>query len=91
MPNHLNPSRGGFVLVHLSTPLEVCKQRDREGLYAKARAGVIKGFTGISDPYEAPEDAESVIDTSDMTPDEAAQIILLHLEREGYVGAEPMS
>ncbi len=83
--------RGGFVLVYLSTPLEVCEQRDRKGLYAKARAGIIKEFTGISDPYEAPEDAEVVIDTSDMTPDEAAQIILLHLEREGYVGAEPTS
>ncbi len=81
--------RGGFVLVHLSTPLEVCEQRDRKGLYAKARAGIIKEFTGISDPYEAPDDAEVVIDTTDMTPDEAAQIVLLHLEREGYVGAEP--
>ncbi len=81
--------RGGFVLVHLSTPLEVCEQRDRKGLYAKARAGIIKEFTGISDPYEAPDDAEVVIDTTDMTPDEAAQIVLVHLEREGYVGAEP--
>ena len=83
--------RGGFVLVYLNTPLEVCERRDRKGLYAKARAGIIKEFTGISDPYEAPEDAEVVIDTSDMTPDEAAQIVLLHLEREGYVGAEPGS
>jgi sulfate adenylyltransferase len=77
---------GGFVLVHCSTPLEVCESRDRKGLYAKARAGQIKGFTGVSDPYEAPTDAELAIDTSG-TPDEAAQEILLHLEREGFIGA----
>ncbi len=78
---------GGFTLVHVATPLEVCEQRDRKGLYAKARAGIIKEFTGISDPYEEPLDAEVVIDTTDMSPEEAAQAILLHLEREGYVGA----
>jgi len=79
---------GGFVLVHVNTPLEVCEQRDRKGLYAKARAGIIKEFTGISDPYEVPEDAELAIDTTDMSPGEAAQAILLHLEREGYVGVD---
>jgi sulfate adenylyltransferase len=78
---------GGFVLVHLATPLEVCEQRDRKGLYAKARAGIVKQFTGISDPYEVPSDAEVVIDTTDITPEEAAQTIVLHLERDGYVGA----
>jgi sulfate adenylyltransferase len=78
---------GGFVLVHVVTPLEVCEQRDRKGLYAKARAGIIQQFTGISDPYEAPEDAEVEIDTTDLTPEEAAQEIILHLEREGYIGA----
>jgi sulfate adenylyltransferase len=77
---------GGFVLVHLCTPLEVCEQRDRKGLYAKARAGIIREFTGISDPYEAPTDAELVLDTTDMTPAEAVQRILLHLEKEGYFG-----
>jgi sulfate adenylyltransferase len=77
---------GGFVLVHVSTPLEVCEERDRKGLYAKARAGVIKEFTGISDPYEEPERAELVIDTTDTTPEEAANQILLHLESQGYVG-----
>jgi sulfate adenylyltransferase len=77
---------GGFVLVHVATPLEVCEQRDRKGLYAKARAGVVQQFTGISDPYEAPEDAEVALDTSDMTPEEAAQTIILHLERQGYIG-----
>ena len=77
---------GGFVLVHVSTPLEVCEQRDHKGLYAKARAGLVKEFTGISDPYEAPGDADVVIDTTDFTPEEAAQEIILHLEREGFVG-----
>ncbi|HZP64287.1 MAG TPA: bifunctional sulfate adenylyltransferase/adenylylsulfate kinase [Terriglobales bacterium] len=77
---------GGFILVHIATPVETCEQRDRKGLYAKARAGIIKEFTGISDPYEAPKDAEVVINTTDMTPEEAAQEILLHLEREGFLG-----
>jgi len=79
---------GGYVLVHISTPLEVCERRDRKGLYAKARAGIVKEFTGISDPYEEPADADVVIDTSNITPEEAAMQILLHLEKEGYVGVE---
>jgi sulfate adenylyltransferase len=78
---------GGFVLVHVATPLEVCEQRDRKGLYAKARAGVIKQFTGISDPYEEPRDAKVSIDTTEVTPEEAAQQVILYLEREGYIGA----
>ena len=77
---------GGFILVHISTPLETCEQRDRKGLYAKARAGILKEFTGISDPYQAPTDAEVVINTADLTPEEAAQEIVLHLEREGFIG-----
>lgn len=77
---------GGFILVHLSTPLETCEARDRKGLYAKARAGIVKQFTGISDPYEAPQNAEVVIDTSDVIPEEAAQAIFLHLEKQGYIG-----
>jgi sulfate adenylyltransferase len=81
---------GGFILVHVATPVEVCEQRDRKGLYAKARAGIIKEFTGISDPYEEPKDAEVVINTAELTPEEAAQEIILHLEREGFVGiSEP--
>jgi sulfate adenylyltransferase len=80
--------QGGFILVHVATPLEVCETRDRKGLYAKARAGVVKEFTGISDPYEEPADAEVVIDTTDTTVDEAAQAILLHLEHEGYVDTD---
>jgi sulfate adenylyltransferase len=77
---------GGFVLVHVATALETCEARDRKGLYAKARAGVLREFTGISDPYEAPEDADVVLDTATLTPEEAAQQVLLHLEHEGYVG-----
>jgi sulfate adenylyltransferase len=80
---------GGFVLVHVATSVDVCEQRDRKGLYAKARAGIIKEFTGISDPYEAPADAEVVIDTGDLSPEEAAQAIILHLEREGFIGVTP--
>jgi sulfate adenylyltransferase len=78
---------GGFILVHLATPIETCESRDRKGLYAKARAGLLKEFTGISDPYEVPTDAEVTIDTTDMTPEEAAQEIFLYLEREGFIGA----
>ncbi|HEY7096467.1 MAG TPA: bifunctional sulfate adenylyltransferase/adenylylsulfate kinase [Terriglobales bacterium] len=77
---------GGFILVHVATPLETCEQRDRKGLYAKARAGILKEFTGISDPYEAPAKAEVVINTADLSPEEAAQEIILHLEREGFIG-----
>jgi sulfate adenylyltransferase len=77
---------GGFVLVHVSTPLEVCEQRDRKGLYAKARAGIVKEFTGISDPYEAPQKADVVLNTADLSPEEAAQEIILHLEQQGFIG-----
>jgi sulfate adenylyltransferase len=77
---------GGFVLVHLSTSVNVCEERDRKGLYAKARAGILKEFTGISDPYEEPTDAEVTINTADLTAEEAAQEVILHLEREGFIG-----
>jgi sulfate adenylyltransferase len=79
---------GGFVLVHINTPIEICETRDRKGLYAKARAGVIPEFTGVSDPYEVPEDADLVLDTTELTPEQAAQEILLHLEHEGFVGVD---
>ncbi|MDX1381989.1 MAG: bifunctional sulfate adenylyltransferase/adenylylsulfate kinase [Thermoanaerobaculia bacterium] len=77
---------GGFVLCWVATPIDVCESRDRKGLYAKARAGVIAEFTGISDPYEEPVDPEVSIDTTDVTPDEFAQQVILHLEKEGYIG-----
>jgi len=78
---------GGFILVYLSTPLETCEARDRKGLYAKARAGLVDQFTGISDAYDVPTDADIVIDTTDVAPEEAAQEIFLRLERQGYIGA----
>ena len=77
---------GGYILVHVATPLEVCEKRDRKGMYAKARAGIIKEFTGISDPYEEPENATLTIDTTDKSPEEAAQEIILHLESLGFIG-----
>ncbi len=76
---------GGFLLVHVSTPLDVCEARDRKGLYAKARKGILKGFTGVDDPYEAPDDADLVIDTSQHTAQEAVEIILKELDRERYI------
>jgi len=77
---------GGFVLVHMATSIEVCEQRDRKGLYAKARAGQVANFTGVNDPYEAPADAEVVI-SGDLSPEQAANEILLCLERDGYLRA----
>ena len=76
---------GAFVEVHVSTPLEVCEARDRKGLYAKARAGLIKEFTGIDDPYEEPAKPELRIATVDISPDEAAHQVLLKLESLGLI------
>lgn len=81
----INEKVGGFVEIHVSTALEVCEERDRKGLYAKARAGIIKEFTGISDPYEAPENPEIRIDTVGLSPDLAAHRILVKLESLGYI------
>lgn len=78
---------GAFIEIHVATPLEVCEARDRKGLYAKARQGLIPEFTGISDPYEVPEAPEMRIDTSEMQPMEAMQEIYLYLLREGYLAA----
>ena len=78
-------AHGAFFEVYVSTPLEVCEARDRKGLYARARAGLVKGFTGISDPYEAPRSPDLEIDTRDCTPLEAAQRILNRLENDGYI------
>jgi sulfate adenylyltransferase len=76
---------GGFVEVHVATPIDVCEQRDRKGLYAKARAGILKGFTGIDDPYETPENPEMLVDTSDVTPDMLAHRIIVKLESLGFI------
>jgi sulfate adenylyltransferase len=81
----LNASVGGFLEVHVATPIEVCEQRDRKGLYAKARAGIIKEFTGISDPYEEPENPEVRIDTVELSPDLAAHRIIVKLESMGFI------
>ncbi len=77
---------GEFVLVHVSTPLEECERRDRKGLYAKARQGLIPEFTGISSPYEEPDDADLALDTSTMTVDEAVDRVWALLEERGYLG-----
>lgn len=82
--NEIEPL-GGFLEVHVATSLEVCEDRDRKGLYAAARRGEIKNFTGIDDPYEVPEAAEVVIDTEQLSPDEAAQKIILKLEAMGLI------
>ncbi len=76
---------GGFIEVYVATPIAVCEARDRKGLYARARAGEIKAFTGVSDPYEAPENAEIVLHTQHKTPDQNAQEIMLKLEHLGYI------
>lgn len=76
---------GGYIEVYVSTPIEICEKRDRKGLYAKARAGIVKNFTGIDDPYEEPKNAEICMDTSNMSPEEAAQEVLLYLEKAGYI------
>jgi sulfate adenylyltransferase len=79
---------GDFVLVHVATPLEECERRDRKGLYAKARAGLIPEFTGISDPYEEPDDADLVLDTSRLAPEAAVDAVLELLVSGGWIRPE---
>jgi sulfate adenylyltransferase len=76
---------GGYIEVYVATPLEICERRDRKGLYARARSGKIKGVTGITDPYVEPLNPDIVLDTSFISPLEAAQEILIHLQKEGYL------
>jgi sulfate adenylyltransferase len=78
---------GGFLLVHVSTPIDVCEGRDRKGLYAKARAGTLPHFTGISDPYETPTDADLAIDTTELDVEAAVQRLLDLLVEQGFVGS----
>ena len=78
-------AHGMFVETYVSTPIGICETRDRKGLYALARSGKLKEFTGVSDPYEVPEDAELSLDTSDISPDEAVQRIILKLEALGLI------
>lgn len=77
--------QGDFIEVYIKASLAAAESRDPKGLYKKARAGEIKGFTGIDDPYEAPESPEIAVDTEQLSPDEAARRIVDHLEREGYL------
>lgn len=85
--------QGDFLEVYVDTPLAVCEERDPKGLYRKARAGEIPDFTGVSDPYEPPEDPELVIKAAECSPEEAARQILHLLESRGKIsmpeGAEP--
>jgi sulfate adenylyltransferase len=74
-----------FLLVHVATPLEECERRDRKGLYAKARAGLIPEFTGISDPYEEPDDADLVIDTTGVSIESAVSRVLDTLKSGGWI------
>jgi len=76
---------GGFFLVYISTPGSVCEARDPKGEWARARAGILLHFTGVSDPYEPPDDAEIIIDTTGTTAECAAEIIVGRLRSEGYV------
>ncbi|ARA91874.1 MAG: bifunctional sulfate adenylyltransferase/adenylylsulfate kinase [Bacteroidetes bacterium] len=79
---------GGYIEVFVDTPLEVCEARDVKGLYAKARAGIIKGFTGIDDPYEVPENPEIVVKTAEQTIEESAQQVFDALVEMGYLRIE---
>ncbi len=76
---------GPFVEVFIEASVDECARRDVKGLYAKAFAGEIKGFTGVDDPYEIPEDAEIVVHTEEYEPEESAAIILAHLEKLGLI------
>ena len=79
--------QAAFVEVFVEAPLEVVEERDTKGLYKKARAGEIKNFTGISDPYEAPDDAEVVVHTGNESIEESAAKILGYLEGQGLIAA----
>jgi adenylylsulfate kinase len=78
-----NASRPAFIEIHIATPLEVCEDRDVKGLYAKARSGEIPEFTGVSDPYEAPEKCEITIPTQDQSVEESAAMVLAYLDQNG--------
>jgi adenylyl-sulfate kinase len=79
---------GPFVEVFVKASVEECARRDTKGLYAKAFAGEIKGFTGVDDPYEEPDDAELVLDTEEQTPEESAATVLARLEALGLISSE---
>jgi adenylylsulfate kinase len=74
-----------FIEVHVSTPIDTCEQRDPKGLYKKARAGQLKGFTGIDDPYEAPTSPELTSDATDTSPQQATVLLLEYLQKRGII------
>ena len=76
-----------FVEIYVEAPLEVVEERDTKGLYKKARAGIIKNFTGVSDPYEAPKNPEIVVNTADESIEESAERILAYLRQAGLLGS----
>ena len=78
-------AQAAFIEVYVQCPIDVLEERDTKGLYKKARAGIIKNFTGVSDPYEAPENPEVVVDTSSETIEESAEKILAYLRKRGLV------
>jgi sulfate adenylyltransferase len=82
---------GDFLLVHVATPVEICEARDRKGLYAKARAGLIDNFTGVSDPYEEPRNADLTIDTSVMTRQQAVEMVLGLLTSGGWLTGDAIA
>ena len=77
--------KGHYIEIYISTPLDTCEKRDTKGLYAKARAGIIQGFTGIDDPYEAPHKPEISIDTTNMSIEDSTNIIIDYLKEEGLI------
>jgi adenylyl-sulfate kinase len=79
---------GRFVEVYVATSLDECARRDVNGLYAKAFAGEIKGFTGVDDPYEAPERPEVVVETEGKTPEDSAEVVIIRLEELGLIPAQ---
>ena len=79
-------AQGAFIEIHVATPVEECERRDVKGLYAKARAGEIPEFTGISDPYEAPEAPELRLDTTELEPQQSARLVIEKLEELGCLG-----
>ena len=79
---------GEFIEIYVHAPLDVCEQRDPKGLYKKARAGEIKHFTGIDDPYEAPENAELIIRTGERNLEDCAAEVMNYLESKGYIENE---
>jgi len=80
--------KGQFVLVHVATPVDVCERRDVRGMYSKARLGLIRGFTGVDDPYEAPASPEITLTTTDCSAEECARQVLCYLVHQGFLQPE---